>query len=103
MEAAQAITGPNALLRFLRASRDPPLPGGPSKIALAASAWRDPASEIPHLAEILRDWLLSAWSDGDRRFVWTLPFLSRLTDCDQAPHPIGCLIMRITISCSPSS
>lgn len=86
---AAPIAGPNALLRYLRAARDPPSTGGPSKISLATSAWRDQGSEIPHLGEILRDWILSVWIDLNGGSA-THPLL------DAAHHDLMLAVLRAT-------
>jgi hypothetical protein len=59
--AAAPLSG-SALIKALKGSADPPTAGGPSKIALATSAWEDRTLAVPRKADVIRDWVLEAWS-----------------------------------------
>jgi hypothetical protein len=52
----------SALIKSLKSPSDPPTPGGPSKIAIASGAWADTALLVPRKADVLRDWIVEAWS-----------------------------------------
>lgn len=67
MTGVAEVTGPNALLRCLRAPADPVSPGGPSKLDIATSIWQDDTVVIPHKDAILRDWLLELFLNGTNR------------------------------------
>lgn len=45
--------------RALKAAADPPKPGGPSKLAIAQQAWRDPSGYVPNKGELIVEWLLT--------------------------------------------
>ncbi|EAU93316.2 hypothetical protein CC1G_08629 [Coprinopsis cinerea okayama7 len=46
-------------VRALKSPSDPPVAGGPLKIALAEQAWRDTSFRIPNKTEVIVDWLLT--------------------------------------------
>ena len=45
-------------IRALKAPADPPLPGGPSRLAVARDAWDDAAFYVPNKDEAVAEWLL---------------------------------------------
>ncbi|KAH6917636.1 Urb2/Npa2 family-domain-containing protein [Coprinopsis sp. MPI-PUGE-AT-0042] len=49
-------------VRTLKSPNDPPVPGGPLKIALAEQAWEDTTFRVPNKEEVIVDWLLAKWS-----------------------------------------
>ncbi|CAK9780125.1 unnamed protein product [Cutaneotrichosporon oleaginosum] len=55
------LTG-SALIKALKGASDPPVAGGPTKIALAAAAWADEGLVVPRKADVIRDWVLEAWA-----------------------------------------
>ncbi|KZT06756.1 uncharacterized protein LAESUDRAFT_774312 [Laetiporus sulphureus 93-53] len=46
-------------VRALKASSDPPHPGGPTKIQLAQEAWANTTLSLPNKAEVVVEWLLT--------------------------------------------
>lgn len=46
-------------VRSLKATSDPPLIGGPSKIEIARQAWEDASFYVPSKAEVIVDWILA--------------------------------------------
>jgi len=46
-------------IRALKASSDPPHPGGASKVEFAREAWDDTAFYLPNKGEVIVDWLLT--------------------------------------------
>lgn len=72
MEALSA----QSFIRALKAPTDPPEPGGPSKIALAQSAWTTSSFNIPNKNEAIVDFLLTRLLKDKSRERWacqTLP------------------------------
>lgn len=65
---APPLTG-SALIKALKAAQDPPVPGGPSKVDIATAAWADSALIVPRKADVIRDWILEAWSRSKAGFV----------------------------------
>jgi hypothetical protein len=84
------ISGPNALLRCLRAQDDPVSPGGSKKLELATSTWRDTSVVIPHKAAILRDWLLDICMKDTTPWVhdWCQSTMTPLTMLRIAESPL---------------
>jgi hypothetical protein len=56
-----ALTG-STLIKSLKSAQDPPTPAGPTKIEIAAAAWADASLVVPRKADVLRDWIVEAWS-----------------------------------------
>lgn len=48
-------------VRTLKSPNDPPVPGGPLKIALAEQAWEDTTFRVANKEEVIVDWLLTKW------------------------------------------
>lgn len=46
-------------VRALKASSDPPVAGGPSKIEIAQQAWADTNFYMPSKAEVIADWIFA--------------------------------------------
>ena len=46
-------------IRSLKASSDPPHPGGPLKLDIARQAWDDAQLYVPNKSEAIVEWLLS--------------------------------------------
>lgn len=54
-------------IRALRATADPPSPGGPTKVQIATQVWNNPALYVPNKGEAIIDWLLSRFlKDKDK-------------------------------------
>lgn len=79
MTGVADVTGPNALLRYLRAPADPVSSEGPSKLDIATSTWQDDTVVIPHKAAILRDWLFEIFMNGTARYESSLICKLRLS------------------------
>ncbi|BEJ11920.1 hypothetical protein CspHIS471_0203800 [Cutaneotrichosporon sp. HIS471] len=82
MVVAAPLTG-SALIKALKGTQDPPTPGGPSKISLAAAAWEDTSLLVPRKADVIRDWVLEAWTrskPGPRNAIANAAYHSLLVD-----------------------
>ncbi|GMK57070.1 hypothetical protein CspeluHIS016_0309100 [Cutaneotrichosporon spelunceum] len=82
MVVAAPLTG-SALIKALKGAQDPPAPGGPSKIALAAAAWGDTDLVVPRKADVIRDWVLEAWTrakPGPRNPIADVAYHTLLVD-----------------------
>jgi hypothetical protein len=53
------LTTSQAFVRALKASSDPPAPGGPSKLEIARSCWERKEFPVPNKVEAIADWLIS--------------------------------------------
>ncbi|RSH81319.1 uncharacterized protein EHS24_008762 [Apiotrichum porosum] len=59
--ASTPITG-SSLIKALKGAADPPTKGGPSKVELATAAWNDVDLVVPRKADVVRDWIVEAWT-----------------------------------------
>ncbi|BEI96791.1 hypothetical protein CcaverHIS631_0203800 [Cutaneotrichosporon cavernicola] len=82
MVVAAPLTG-SALIKALKGAQDPPTSGGPSKISLATAAWQDTSLLVPRKADVIRDWVLEAWTrskPGPRNAIADAAYHSLLVD-----------------------
>ncbi len=63
-------------IRALKASSDPPQPGGPLKIDIARLAWDDAQLYVPNKSEAIVEWLLSRLLKEKSRARYVLSFLN---------------------------
>jgi hypothetical protein len=52
----------HALVKALKASRDPPQDGGPTKLEIAIKAIHEEDTYLPNKKQIVLDFILDAWS-----------------------------------------
>lgn len=62
------LTG-STLIKALKSAQDPPTSGGPSKVDIATGAWADAGLVVPRKADVIRDWVLEAWSRAKPGYV----------------------------------
>jgi len=59
-------------IRALKASSNPPVPGGRTKIEIARHAWDDNTFFLPSKAQVIADWLLSTFLKDKFQSTWAL-------------------------------
>lgn len=59
-------------IRALKASSNPPVPGGQTKIEIARHAWDDNTFLLPSKAQVIADWLLSTFLKDKFQSTWAL-------------------------------
>jgi len=59
-------------IRALKASSNPPVPGGRTKIEIARHAWDDNTFFLPSKAQVIADWLLSTFLKDKFQSTWVL-------------------------------
>ncbi|KAL0950897.1 hypothetical protein HGRIS_007656 [Hohenbuehelia grisea] len=58
---------PQEFARALKSSADPPQPGGPSKIEIAATAWHNAGFDFPGKRDIIVEWILTRFLKGGQQ------------------------------------
>lgn len=56
-------------IRALKASSDPPVPNGLSKLEIASSGWKDNSLLVPRKDQVITDWIISKFHKDSARFV----------------------------------
>jgi len=59
-------------IRALKASSNPPVPGGRTKIEIARRAWDDNTFFLPSKAQVIAEWLLSTFLKDKFQSTWAL-------------------------------
>ncbi|KXN84790.1 hypothetical protein AN958_12084 [Leucoagaricus sp. SymC.cos] len=70
------IKSSQEFIRALKASSDPPVTGGPSKIEIARQAWVTNAFYLPSKGEVIVDWLLSSFLKDRSQSTTTSPIFN---------------------------
>ncbi|WWC92406.1 uncharacterized protein L201_007363 [Kwoniella dendrophila CBS 6074] len=63
------LTSASSLIKALKSASDPPQSDGPNKIDIALSAWQQTSFHVPRKADVLRDWIIEAWSRNHKGYV----------------------------------
>jgi len=56
------LSSAHALVKALKAAKDPPIPDGPSKLDIARLAVAASDIYLPNKHQIISEWILDAWA-----------------------------------------